>query len=62
MSVELKNKGGRPFVAPEKAKSVRVVVHCNPTQAAEIKRQAKAAGKSVSAYMLLKFFDEKVPE
>ncbi len=62
MSGEVKNKGGRPFVVPEKAKSVRVVMHCTPTQAAEIKRQAKAAGKSVSAYMLLKFFDGKVPE
>ena len=59
---EKKNKGGHPFVAPEKAKSVRFLVNCTQTQAAEIKRQAKAAGKSVSAYMLLKFFDGEVPE
>ena len=59
---EEKNKGGRPFVTPEKAKNVRFLVNCTPTQAAEIKRQAKAAGKSVRAYMLFKFFDEKVPE
>lgn len=54
---EEKNKRGRPFVSAEQAKNVRFLINCTAKQAEEIKRQAKAEGKSVSALMLARFFE-----
>lgn len=59
MSNEIKNKGGRPPVSADQAKNVRMLVNCTAKQAEEIKRQAKAEGKSVSALMLIRFFENQ---
>lgn len=54
-----KNKGGRPPVSAEHAKTVRLLVNCTAKQAEEIKKQAKNEGKSVSALMLIRFFENQ---
>lgn len=64
MTEENKRKVGRPKGSvkdPSTHKTAQIRINVTPELAEEIKKRAREAGKSISAMMVLKFFDGEIP-